>query len=48
LLAEDATVSPAGARIIKKAQKIFWDGYSGYFADPDGYPNQIPNYLSLS
>jgi uncharacterized protein len=27
----------AGARIIKKARKVFWGGYSGYFADPDGY-----------
>lgn len=27
----------AGAKIVKKAQKVFWGGYSGYFADPDGY-----------
>lgn len=27
----------AGAKIIKSAQKVFWGGYSGYFADPDGY-----------
>lgn len=27
----------AGAKIIKKAQEVFWGGYSGYFADPDGY-----------
>lgn len=27
----------AGAQVIKKAQKVFWGGYSGYFADPDGY-----------
>lgn len=27
----------AGAQIIKKAQKVFLGGYSGYFADPDGY-----------
>nr|WP_256522590.1 VOC family protein [Halobacillus sp. A5] len=27
----------AGAQIIKPAQKVFWGGYSGYFADPDGY-----------
>lgn len=27
----------AGAKIIKKAQKVFWGGYSGYFSDPDGY-----------
>lgn len=27
----------AGARIMKAPQKSFWGGYSGYFADPDGY-----------
>lgn len=27
----------AGARLVKPAQKAFWGGYSGYFADPDGY-----------
>lgn len=27
----------AGARLVKPAQKVFWGGYSGYFADPDGY-----------
>ena len=27
----------AGARILKPAQKVFWGGYSGYFADPDGH-----------
>ena len=27
----------AGARTIKPPQKSFWGGYSGYFADPDGY-----------
>jgi uncharacterized glyoxalase superfamily protein PhnB len=27
----------AGARIIKPAQKTFWGGYAGYFADPDGH-----------
>ncbi|MDP3735269.1 MAG: VOC family protein [bacterium] len=26
-----------GARLIKKPQEVFWGGYSGYFADPDGY-----------
>jgi hypothetical protein len=31
------TVRKIGARIVKKAQKVFWGGYSGYFADPDGY-----------
>ena len=27
----------AGAKLVKPAQKVFWGGYSGYFADPDGY-----------
>jgi hypothetical protein len=26
-----------GARLIKPAQDVFWGGYSGYFADPDGF-----------
>src|SRR3989339_1955061 len=26
-----------GAKSIKKPQDAFWGGYSGYFADPDGY-----------
>jgi catechol 2,3-dioxygenase-like lactoylglutathione lyase family enzyme len=27
----------AGARAVKTPQKSVWGGYSGYFADPDGY-----------
>jgi predicted lactoylglutathione lyase len=27
----------AGAKITKQPQKVFWGGYSGYFADPDGH-----------
>ncbi len=27
----------AGAKLVKKPEKVFWGGYSGYFADPDGY-----------
>lgn len=27
----------AGAQLIKKAEDVFWGGYSGYFADPDGH-----------
>jgi catechol 2,3-dioxygenase-like lactoylglutathione lyase family enzyme len=27
----------AGGRLIKPAQKVFWGGTSGYFADPDGH-----------
>ncbi len=26
-----------GAKILKPAQEAFWGGYSGYFADPDGF-----------
>jgi uncharacterized protein len=31
----------AGAKILKPAQKVFWGGYSGYFADLDGYPWEV-------
>lgn len=27
----------AGATPVKQPQKVFWGGYSGYFADPDGH-----------
>lgn len=27
----------SGGKLIKKAQEVFWGGYSGYFADPDGH-----------
>ncbi|MCU7923830.1 MAG: VOC family protein [Candidatus Thiodiazotropha sp. (ex Dulcina madagascariensis)] len=27
----------AGARQVKPVQETFWGGYSGYFADPDGF-----------
>jgi hypothetical protein len=27
----------AGATLVKAAQDVFWGGYSGYFADPDGH-----------
>ena len=27
----------AGAEAIKEPQDVFWGGYSGYFADPDGH-----------
>jgi catechol 2,3-dioxygenase-like lactoylglutathione lyase family enzyme len=32
-----AEAERAGARILKRAQDVFWGGYSGYFADPDGH-----------
>jgi hypothetical protein len=34
LLAHAASV---GGRIVKPGQEVFWGGYSGYFADPDGH-----------
>lgn len=32
-----ALAERAGGKIIKPAGDTFWGGYSGYFADPDGY-----------
>ena len=32
-----AVAIAAGARAVKQPQDVFWGGYSGYFADPDGY-----------
>ncbi len=32
-----ADAKTAGAKILKPAQEAFWGGYSGYFADPDGF-----------
>ena len=26
-----------GVKIVKEPQKVFWGGYSSYFADPDNY-----------
>ena len=31
----------AGARLVKPGQKVFWGGYSGYFADPDGFTWEV-------
>jgi len=30
-------VEKLGAKIVKKPENVFWGGYSGYFADPDGH-----------
>jgi catechol 2,3-dioxygenase-like lactoylglutathione lyase family enzyme len=27
----------AGGMLVKAGQPVFWGGFSGYFADPDGY-----------
>ncbi len=32
-----AQAARAGAMIVKRAQKTFYGGYSGYFQDPDGH-----------
>jgi uncharacterized glyoxalase superfamily protein PhnB len=32
-----AQAKTAGATIVKPAEKVFWGGYSGYFADPEGH-----------
>jgi uncharacterized protein len=38
------TAEKAGAKIQKKAQKVFWGGYSGYFKDPDGYLWEVAHH----
>lgn len=32
-----AEAEAAGAAIVKPGQRVEWGGYSGYFADPDGF-----------
>jgi len=32
-----AEAKSAGATVVKPAEDAFWGGYSGYFADPDGF-----------
>ena len=34
-------VAAVGGCILKPAQEVFWGGYSGYFADPDGHPWEV-------
>ena len=31
----------AGARLVQPAGKVFWGGYRGYFADPDGFLGEV-------
>ena len=31
----------AGATMLKRPEKAFWGGYSGYVADPDGHPMEL-------
>ena len=38
----DAVVNQAvtaGAMLVKKPQKVFWGGYSGYFKERPGWPS---------
>ncbi|MEL6204989.1 MAG: VOC family protein [Pseudomonadota bacterium] len=32
-----ARAEAAGAEVLKRPEDVFWGGYSGYFADPDGH-----------
>ena len=32
-----AAALAAGATALKRPEKVFWGGYSGYWADPDGH-----------
>ena len=36
----DAAIA-AGATVLKRPEKVFWGGYSGYFSDPDGHVWEI-------
>jgi hypothetical protein len=38
-----AAMERAGGRIVERATRREWDGYSGYAADPDGYRLEIAN-----
>lgn len=37
----------AGAKIVKPAKEVFWGGYSGYFADPDGFLWEVAHNPAL-
>jgi uncharacterized protein len=36
-----AEAQASGATLLKPAQEAFWGGYSGYFADPDGFAWEV-------
>ena len=36
-----AEAEKAGAKILKPAGDVFWGGYTGYFADPDGFAWEV-------
>lgn len=46
LAAMDDAVA-AGGTLLKQPHRVEWGGFSGYFADPDGYPWELafnPNF----
>jgi catechol 2,3-dioxygenase-like lactoylglutathione lyase family enzyme len=36
-----ASLKAGGANIVKAPENVFWGGYSGYFADPDGHKWEV-------
>jgi len=36
-----AAAEAAGAKVLRPASDVFWGGYIGYFADPDGHVWEI-------
>ena len=36
-----AEAKKAGATILKSGAESFWGGYTGYFADPDGFAWEV-------
>jgi uncharacterized glyoxalase superfamily protein PhnB len=36
-----AEVAAGKGRTVKPAQRAGWGGYSGYFADPDGFLREV-------
>jgi len=36
-----AQAQSAGAKLLKPAAEAFWGGYSGYFADPNGFSWEV-------
>jgi uncharacterized protein len=32
-----ARAAECGGTVVKPGRRVFWGGYSGYFADPDGF-----------
>src|SRR5271170_3717102 len=36
-----AEAEAAGATVLRSARAASWGGYSGYFADPDGFPWEV-------